>query len=220
MTWLDRLFSKSKKDSTVDPVGPVGGNEQPASPNETGPWVSPGNPGSTYSPNVQDIPPIASQQTPEMTQGLPESPMADNYPQQVLWPQEVTSYADLAPAPFKDRGPDPRWEPEQFNPDGPVNGHISYSFNRPWHLAPRLDGNRTFFEASDIPVPSSEGYVGLRAAPTASMFVEPAPWSTNVLTTTQESGTPTDPGTAQTPTNIVYSSAGFPGNNNGTYRLM
>jgi hypothetical protein len=219
-TWLDRLFAKTKKDSTVDPVGPVGGNTQPASPTETGPWVSPGNPGSTYAPTPNMIPSIDSQQTPDMYQGLPESPMVGDYPQQVLWPTEVTSYNQLSPAPFKDRGPDPRWEPEQFNPAGPVNGHISYSFNRPWRLVERLDGNRTFFEASDIPVPSTEGYVGLRTAPTASMFVEPAPWATNVLTTTQASGTPTSPGTAQNPVNIEYSSAAFPSNNNGSYRLM
>ena len=220
MSILDRLLGKPKKASTEDPVGPIGGNQQPARVDDGGPWISPGNPGGTYAPKRTDIPTIDAQQTPELYQGLPESPMVGDYSQVVQWPTEVPGHPKLDAAPFRDRGPDPRWEPEQFNPDGPVNGHISYTFNRPWHLSPRLDGNRTHQELSDHPVPSSEGYVGLRKAPSASMFVEPAPWSTNVITTTAESGTPTNPGTAITPTNVQVSPATFPSTNGGSYRLM
>jgi hypothetical protein len=220
MSWVDRLLGKPKVASGEDPVGPIGGSMAPVDPLVTAPYISPGNPGGTYAPLPNQIPSIESQQTPLMTQSVVGNAAYGNQLQRDYWPTEVHS-DPLSTAPgFKDRGPDPRWNPTQFNEFGPVNGHIVYSFNRPWHLAARLDGNRTYLDASDIPVPSSEGFVGLRKAPRASMFTEPAPWGTNVIDTTQASGTPTSPGNAATPTSVVYSPSQFAGSNNRSYRLM
>ena len=218
MGFLDRLLGRTKQPSTEDPVGPIGGSMRPVTPLDTAPYIYPGNPGGTYSPRPQDIPPIeAVQQAPINYMSVPSSPMVGDLPQRILWPTEIHSEPRLAGNVFKGRGADPNWFPEEFDPGRPARS--SYSFNRPWHLAPRLDGNRTYLSASDIPVPSSEGYVGLRAAPRASMFTEPAPWGTNVIDTTRASGTPTIPGDAQTPTSIQYSPSQFAGSNNRSYRL-
>jgi hypothetical protein len=226
MSWLDRLLGRPKTASTEDPVGPIGGSLAPVDPTDVAPFIHPGNPGGTWAPEPKDIPSIDSQQTPLMAQGLlpteGQNPAYMDLQQQTLWPHEVVTNTGLSPAPFRDRGPDPRWDPTAFNPgpqDGHVSGHISYSFNRPWRLSPMLDGNRTYHDAADMPVPSSEGYVGLRTAPRASMFSEPAPWSTNIVDTTSASGTPTTPGTPSQPTSIVVSSDQFPSTNNRSYRL-
>lgn len=220
MAWYDRLLGKPKTPSTQDPVGPIGGSMQPVDPLVTAPYISPGNPGGTYSPMPRDIQPIETvQQSPLNSMGLPENPAYGSYNQVVAWPTEVHKELHLAPAPVKGKGPNPYWTPEDGNRHDLVDGRISYTFNRPWHLAPRLDGNRTFFEASDMPVPGSEGFVGLRAAPRASMFVEPAPWGTNVIVTDAASGTPTQPGNARTPSAVSVSSSQFAGSNNRSYRL-
>lgn len=227
MSWLGRLLGKPKVPSTTDPVGPIGGSMQPVRFDEPGPWIHPGNPGGTYSPGIapDNIQPVESQQTPLRYQGLlptdGQNPAYMDLQQQTLWPHEVVDYQSSTPVPFRDRGPDPKWSPQNFNP-GPGEAHQprqTYSFNRPWRLNPRLDGNRTFFEASDRPVPSSEGYVGLRQPPRASMFTEPAPWSTNVIDTTAASGTPNSPGNAPNPVSITVSSDQFPPTNNRSYRL-
>lgn len=220
MSWIDRLLGKPKVASGEDPVGPIGGSMAPVDPLVTAPYISPGNPGGTYAPLPSQIPSIDSQQSPLNSMGLPENPTYGNQLQTDYWPTEVHQELHSSVVPFKDRGADPRWNPEQFNPDGPIPSHVVYSFNRPWHLAPRLDGNRTYFNASDRPVPSSEGFVGLRQPPRASMFTEPAPWGTNVIDTTVASGTPTSPGTAATPTSVSYSPSQFAGSNNRSYRLM
>jgi len=218
MSWVDRLLGKPKKDPNADVVGPIGGSEQPAHPLDTAPYIHPGNPGGTYSPARQDIPPIDAQQTPLMTDHIPASPMVGNYPQTNLWPMEVTDNVNQAGGSFKDRGPDPRWVPPPN--DHPVQGHISYSFNRPWRLAPRLDGNRTYLDNSERPVVSTEGFSGLRKAPRATMFTEPAPWSTNVVDTTPSTGTVTNPAQPKNPDAVQISPATLPSTNRGTYRLM
>lgn len=218
MGFLDRLLGRTKQASTEDPVGPIGGSMRPVSPRDLAPYISPGNPGGTYAPTPDQIPSIASQQTPQNYMGLKGSPDYMDFPQQVMWPTEVHKDVPLGGNVFKGRGVDPNWFPEDFDPQRPAR--TSYAFNRPWHLAPRLDGNRTYSHLSDIPVPSTEGYVGLRSAPRASMFTEPAPWGTNVIDTTRASGTPTQPGDASTPTSIVYSPSQFAGSNNRTYRLQ
>lgn len=217
-SWLDRLLGKPKKDPNADVVGPIGGSERPAHPLETAPFIHPGNPGGTYSPQRSDIPTVDSQQTPLMTDHLPPSPMLGNYPQVVLWPTEQTSNVNQAGGVFKDRGPDPRWIPPPN--DHPVQGHISYSFNRPWRLVARLDGNRTYLNMQDRPVTNTEGFSGLRKPPRATMFTEPGPWGTNVVDTTAASGTPVMPGTAQNPVSVQSSPANLPSTNRGSFRLM
>jgi len=216
--WLDRLLGKPKKDPNEDVVGPIGGSERPPHPLEVAPFIHPGNPGGTYSPKRADIPVVDEQQTPLMTDHIPTSPMIGNYSQTVQWPTEQTNYVHQAGGVFKDRGPDPRWTPPPN--DHPVTGHISYSFNRPWRLVSRLDGNRTYLENTDRPMPSAEGYNGLRKAPRATMFTEPAPWGTNVVDTTAASGTPIMPGTSTTPVSIQSSPASLPATNRGSFRLM
>jgi hypothetical protein len=144
--------------------------------------------------------------------------MVGNYPQQVLWPTEVTDYVNQAGGTFKDRGPDPRWTPPPN--DHPVQGHISYSFNRPWFLSPRLDGNRTYLDNTERPKVSTEGFSGLRKAPRATMFTEPAPWSTNVIDTTPSTGTVTNPAQPINPNAVQVSPATLPATNRGSYRLM
>lgn len=216
MGWLDRLLGKPQKDPNADPVGPVGGDERPASPTQAAPYISPGNPGGTYSPDRHFIPLIEEQQTPLRWEGIPQSPMVGDYPQEVLWPTEVVGYPEPDRAPRKAIGPDPRWDPV---PNGPLDARRVYSFNRPWHLAERLDGNRTTFSLSDVQIPHSEGVSGLRKAPRATFFVEPAPWGTNVVDTTQQSGTPFQAGDAVTPSAIRMSSDALPNSSRGTYRL-
>jgi hypothetical protein len=218
MNWVDRLLGKPQKDPNADIVGPIGGSEQPAHPLDTAPYISPGNPGGTYSPNRADIPVIDAQQTPLLYDSIPKSPTVGDLSQQVLWPQEVTSYVTTNAAPFKDRGPDPRWIPVPN--DGPVNGHRNYSFNRPWHLAPKLDGNRTYLDNQDRPVTSTEGFSGLRKAPRATMFTEPAPWSTNVVDTTHATGTPLSPGVPSNVSAVSVTGDNLHSTNRGTYRLM
>lgn len=225
MSWLDRLLGKPKTPSTTDPVGPIGGSMQPVRFDEPAPYIHPGNPGGTYAPAPGDTPSIEYQQSPLNAQGLlpteGQNPAYMDLQQQTLWPHEIPYVTPAVTTPFHGRGPDPKWTPTDFNP-GPEEARHPREyrgFNRPWRLTPRLDGNRTFFESSDRPVPSSEGYVGLRQPPRASMFTEPAPWSTNVIDTTAASGTPNSPGNATTPVSINVSSPGFPATNNRSYRL-
>lgn len=218
MNWIDRLLGKPKTPSKEDPVGPIGGSQRPVSPTNLVPVISPGNPGGTYAPLPRDIPPLAVQTSPLNSMGIPNSPDYGNQLQRDYWPTEVHREANRMVPPAKGKGPDPNWTPEDFDPQRP--SRPVYSFNRPWRLAVPLDGNRTYSELSDLPVPSVEGYVGLRAAPRASMFTEPAPWGTDVIATTRESGTPTNPGNATTPSSVVYSPSQFAGSNNRSYRLQ
>lgn len=214
--WLDRLLGKPQKDPNADPVGPIGGDERPASPTQAAPYIWPGNPGGTYSPNPHFIPSVDSQQTPRNTESVPGSPMVGDYPQQVLWPTEVVQYPHVDRAPRKDVGPDPRWVPV---PNESLDARTVYSHNRPWNLAPLLDGNRTTFSLSDVQVPHSDGVSGVRKAPRATMFVEPAPWGTNVVDTTVSSGTAFVPGDVTTPSAVRVYSADLPNSNRRTYRL-
>lgn len=215
-TWLDRLLGKPQKDPDADPVGPIGGDERPASPTQAAPYISPGNPGGTYSPNPHYIPSVAAQQTPLRTEGIPTSPMVGDLPQQVLWPTEVTRYPHADRAPRKEIGPDPRWTPVA---NETLDARTVYSFNRPWRLAPSLDGNRTTFSLSDVQVPHSDGVSGVRKPPRATFFVEPAPWGTNVVDTTASSGTPFTAGDVTTPQAVRVSSDLLPHTGGGTYRL-
>jgi hypothetical protein len=216
MGWLDRLLGKPKKDPNADPVGPIGGDERPASPTQAAPYISPGDPGGTYAPHPHFIPSIESQQSLRNYEGLPTSPMVGDYPQQVLWPTEVVRYPHADRAPRRSPGADPRWDPV---PNEALDARTIYSHNRPWNLAPRLDGNRTTFSLSDVMIPHSDGVSGVRKAPRATMFVEPAPWGTNVVDTSAASGTPFVAGDVSTPSAVRVSTADLPFTGRGTYRL-
>ncbi len=204
-----------------DPVGPIGGDQTPGSPTRTGPWT---NSAFTWSPGFQSAlsklggPDIEQQQRIADAPLLPASPMVGDYPQQVLWPTEQPGWAHLPAPGFKDRGPDPRWHPPAS--DMPYDGHRNYTFNRPWHLAPRLDGNRTTVAAASPSLPSMQGTVGTRRPVRATVYAEPAPWSTNVVTTTAATGTTTNPGSPNMVMSVQVSPDIFPNTANGSYRLM
>jgi hypothetical protein len=219
------LFSWAVKrqqvDPNADPVGPIGGNQRPGAPTETGPWISSA---LTWSPPFKSaLSKLGGQDVEEQQRIadaplLPHSPMVGDYSQQVQWPTEETSWAHLPPAPFKDRGPDPRWTPPPS--DFGYQGHRRYSFNRPWHLAPLLDGNRTTVAAAQSQLPSMEGSIGTRRPSRATVYAEPGPWSANVVDTTAQTGTTSVPGTPNVISAVHISPDTFPGTNRGSYRLM